>query len=311
MLLSNMKFSILIPAYKQKYLQECINSILWQSYEHFELIIVDDASPEDLYSIVSLYSDPRIKYYRNKKNCGAVNVVDNWNICLGYATGDYVICMGDDDKLLPNCLEEYVKLIAKHPGIGLLHGWTEIIDENSITYQKTVHRCEYESVTSLIWHRWYAYNQQFIGDFCFESAWLREQGGFYFLPLAWGSDDISAFIGASKNGVANTQSIVFQYRRNPYTISSTGNVEMKLEAVLEEYKWYKAFLCQEPDNQEDILYHKELVRKLDVYFQKKLGYNLSNALKNSKLSAFIWMFRSRKYNISFKAFIYALSEAFK
>lgn len=131
-----MKFSILIPAYKKAYLQECIDSILRQTYECFELIIVDDASPEDLYSIVSLYSDPRIKYYRNEKNCGAANVVDNWNICLGYATGDYAICMGDDDKFLPNCLEEYVRLIAKYPGIGLLHGWTEIIDENSTAYQK-------------------------------------------------------------------------------------------------------------------------------------------------------------------------------
>jgi glycosyltransferase involved in cell wall biosynthesis len=134
-----MKFSILIPAYKKAYLQECIDSILRQSYERFELIIVDDASPEDLYSIVSLYSDPRIKYYRNGKNCGAINVVDNWNICLSYAAGDYVICMGDDDKLLPNCLEEYVKLIEKYPGVGLLHGWTEIIDEDSTAYQKTVH----------------------------------------------------------------------------------------------------------------------------------------------------------------------------
>ena len=65
------------------------------------------------------------------------------------------------------------------------------------------------------------------------------------------------------------------------------------------------------NNQEDILYYRELVRKLDVYFQKKLGHNLSNALKNSKLLVFIWVFRRCKYNISFKAFVYALSEAFK
>ena len=71
------------------------------------------------------------------------------------------------------------------------------------------------------------------------------------------------------------------------------------------------FLCQESNNQEEILYHEELLRKLDVYFQKKLGHNLSNGLRNSKLSVFIWMFRRCKYNIDFKAFVYALSEAFK
>ena len=132
-----MKFSITIPAYKQKYLYEAIESCLAQTFKDFELIIVDDASPEDLKSEVDKFQDTRIRYYRNEKNCGALNVVDNWNICLGYATGDYVICMGDDDKLLPNCLEEYFKLINRYPNIGLLHGWTEIINDDSIPTRLT------------------------------------------------------------------------------------------------------------------------------------------------------------------------------
>ena len=126
-----MKFSVTIPAYKAKYLKECIDSILSQTYTDFELIIVNDASTEDLDSIVSSYTDNRIHYFKNEKNCGAVNVVDNWNKCLSYASGDYIICMGDDDRLCPNCLEEYVKLIERHPGLHIYHAWTEIIDENS------------------------------------------------------------------------------------------------------------------------------------------------------------------------------------
>ena len=113
------KFSVLIPAYKRKYLKEAIDSILLQTYCHFELIIVDDASPEDIKSVIAEYHDDRIRYFRNEKNCGAINVVDNWNICLAYTQGDYVICMGDDDRMLPCCLEEYCNLIEKYPGIGL------------------------------------------------------------------------------------------------------------------------------------------------------------------------------------------------
>ena len=100
-----MEFSITIPAYKAKYLNECIDSILAQTYKDFELVIVNDASPEDLDSIVNQYIDSRIRYYVNEKNCGAINVVDNWNKCLEYAKGEFIICMGDDDKLMPNCLE--------------------------------------------------------------------------------------------------------------------------------------------------------------------------------------------------------------
>ena len=93
-----MKFSITIPAYKSLFLNEAIRSVKEQSYEEWELIIVDDCSPEDLYSIVRPYlSDHRIQYHRNNQNCGALNVVDNWNICLSYCSGDYVLCMGDDE----------------------------------------------------------------------------------------------------------------------------------------------------------------------------------------------------------------------
>lgn len=98
-------FSILIPAFKVSYLKECIESILAQIYKNFEVIIVDDASPYDICSIVSQFNDERIRYYRNEVGFGAYNVVGNWNKCLGFATGDYVICMGDDDKLKPCCLE--------------------------------------------------------------------------------------------------------------------------------------------------------------------------------------------------------------
>ena len=56
-----MRYSIGIPAYKGKFLFKCIESILKQDYADFELIIVNDASPEDLYSIVRQFDDPRIR----------------------------------------------------------------------------------------------------------------------------------------------------------------------------------------------------------------------------------------------------------
>ena len=112
-----MTFSITIPAYKSQFLEKAIASVVAQTFKNWELIIVDDCSPEHLYQIVEPFQkDNRIHYYRNEKNCGAENVVDNWNICLSHATGDYIICMGDDDCLLPWCLEEYQKLLSKkHP----------------------------------------------------------------------------------------------------------------------------------------------------------------------------------------------------
>ena len=117
----NITFSILIPAYKSMFIKECIQSILNQTYTNYEIIVVNDASPENIDSIISEIHDDRVKYFKNKFNCGAVNVVDNWNICLKHASGEYVICMGDDDKLLPNCLEEYYNLINQNIFLFCLH----------------------------------------------------------------------------------------------------------------------------------------------------------------------------------------------
>ena len=288
------RFSILIPAFKAKYLKECIDSILSQTFKDFEIVIVNDASPENVEEIVKQYEDRRIKYYLNECNIGAENVVENWNRCLQYSSGDYVICMGDDDKLLPTCLEEYEKLLYQYPGIGLLHGWTEIIDEHSNVVELTTHRCNYETAISLLWHRIHAYPTQYIGDFCYNSQLLKENGGFYYLPLAWGSDDISAIIAAGKNGVANTQEVVFQYRRNSQTISKTGNLILKMHAVLQKEEWLNNYLHQDCENPLDVLYQNQLKAEIPVIISKEKSVLISYDLKNNSIFRIVYWFRYRK-----------------
>ena len=227
------KISILIPTYKACYLEEAIKSVLNQTYTNFELIIVNDASPENIQDCVNKFNDNRIKYYENTKNCGAINVVDNWNICLSNATGEFVMCMGDDDVLSENCLDEYIKLIAKYPNLNVYHARTEIINENSQFIRLTEARPEFESVYSLIWHRWRG-RSQYIGDFLYRTENLKLNGGFYKLPLAWGSDDLTAYIHARDKGIANTQNPIFKYRISSQTITNSGSITYKLKAIEEE-----------------------------------------------------------------------------
>ncbi len=266
-----MLISILIPAYKKKYLKECIQSIIKQTYENWEIIILNDKSPQNLESVVGLFLDDRIKYYKNEKNVGAINLVDNWNKCLSYAEGDYVMCIGDDDVLLPNCIEEYSKLILKHPGLGVYHAWTEIIDEKGKFIRLLDARPERESVYSLIWHRWNG-RTQFIGDFLFHTETLRKLGGFHKLPLAWGADDISVYIAAKDGGIANSQNVMFQYRSSQDTITNTGNVELKVEAIQGEKEWINQFLEQKPNNKLYQKFHTLITEKKDRHYHQKMLY---------------------------------------
>ena len=237
-----MTFSITIPAYKTRFLDEAIHSVIAQTYQDWQLVIVDDCSPEDLKSIVEPYlADSRVEYYRNEKNCGAVDVVDNWNICLSHCTGDYVICMGDDDRLLPCCLEEYKMLIEKYPELNVYHCRTEIIDESGKVIETLEERPEQEDVLSLMTKRWEG-RKQYIGDFCYSRKHLNAFGGYYPLPYAWGSDDITLFRAALPSGIANVSRTGFQYRENQYSISLAHNDAEKVATVLLQREWYqKAF----------------------------------------------------------------------
>lgn len=259
---NNIKFSVTIPAYKEKFLKEAIDSILAQTYQNYEIVIVNDASPYDIDSIVNNYNDSRIRYYKNEKNCGAKDVVDNWNICLGYSSGDYLICMGDDDKLTPNCLQDFADLIEIYPQLDLFHAQSEIIDDNSKFVKDLEKRPLWESVYSLIYKPRYSH----LGDYLFKTETLRKNGGFYKLPYGWQSDDITAFIAAESHGVANTQKVGFQYRGNSLSISyDLTCIEDKIKAVRHAVKWRLDFVKNKHPKQEE---DKELIKLILLNAQK-------------------------------------------
>ena len=293
------KFSVLIPAYKKQYLRECIESVLAQTYSNYELVIVNDASPEDLDSVVCTFADDRIRYFKNEQNCGAVNVVDNWNKCLEYAEGDYVICMGDDDRLLPNCLEEYVKLINSYPNLDVYHAWTEIINEKSEVFQIQEPRPETESVYSMIWGRMHG-RKQYIGDFLFKTDRLKAKGGFYKLPLAWGSDDITAYLAAEKDGIANSQIPLFQYRDSAITLSSSSsNAEQKFEGIKKYKMWMNDFLEQRPNNQRDKVIYDDIIRCQSVFYEVQFSSIICQDLAcNSLLRWNYWKRRGAEFGLN-------------
>ncbi len=252
-----MKFSIAIPAFKTDFLAQAIESCLNQTYRDFELIVVDDASPNNIKAVTDQYNDSRLHYYRNEKNCGAINVVDNWNICLGHSSGEYIICMGDDDMLAENCLEEYSKLIDLYPGLNVYHAKTDVIDNNGRVIGHQQSRPLLQSCIELILQRWNG-DIQFIGDFCYDAKALRKEGGYFKLPLAWGSDDITAVRAAEEKGIANTQVSTFLYRSNNQSITQSRMNGIKLQAKICEKKWYYAFLER---NKRSILEHGTIAEK--------------------------------------------------
>lgn len=306
---SEASFTIAIPAYKGGFLKEAVESCLCQTYPMFEIVVLDDASPEDIRGICSAFNDSRLKYFRNEANVGAERVVENWNRCLALAKGEYFICIGDDDRLTPNALSTYLALIEKYPDPSVWHGQAEVIDENGALKRTLPPRPEFESVYSLIWNRWNGRKQQYVGDFCYRTEALKRMGGYEFLPLAWGSDDITAVKMAAEDGIANTASICFQYRENERSISNSHNQALKMEAVCLEQKWYESFLSAVPEGTEDVELYNNIVEHLPDFFRRKKIYTLWCDFRADKTSIGGWILARRKYGISFKDIIVAFLRA--
>jgi len=89
---------------------------------------------------------------------------------------------------------------------------------------------EYEDVLDFVWHRLKSFRLQFISDFLVKSDALREIGGFFYLPDAWGSDDFTWTLIAENGGIAYTSQPLFYYRDHPLTITNTMKIKNKIVA---------------------------------------------------------------------------------
>lgn len=111
--------TFVIPCYKLGHLlSECVTSILSQTYKSFEVLIMDDCSPDHTPDVARCFSDPRVRYIRNETNLGNLR---NYNKGIGLAAGKYIWLISADDRLRrPYVLERYVRLMEDHPRVGYI-----------------------------------------------------------------------------------------------------------------------------------------------------------------------------------------------
>jgi len=112
----NKKVSIVMAAYNASaYIKEAIDSVLKQSYNHWELIVIDDGSTDDTYKLVDQYIDPRIRLIGqcNGGQCAATNAG------LEIATGDLIMFLDSDDKLHEEKLSNQVACHANSNDISI------------------------------------------------------------------------------------------------------------------------------------------------------------------------------------------------
>ena len=261
--------SFILPAWKARFLREAIGSIVAQTSPDWELVVVDDCSPEPLGEIVAAFDDARIRYVRNEKNLGGKNLVRQWNHCINFATGDYIVLASDDDLYKPAFCAECIRLAGKYPQVDLIHASVEQIDEEGKHLWDDSILPEFSNKYEYL--NWWVTGRSFtcIGNFAFKRTALLAMGGFIDFPCAFGSD-IATPIALSVHGVANTREMLFCFRQSTQHLSAdSSRFKEKLEAISQLSEWLQAIDYEEPDNPADKAFYA--VKNPD-YLHKKVVY---------------------------------------
>ncbi|KEO72595.1 glycosyltransferase family 2 protein [Anditalea andensis] len=109
--------TVLMPVYNgAEFLRETIDSILSQTYEVFEFLIINDGSTDDSEEIILSYDDPRIVYLKNESNIG---IIDTLNRGLDHSRSKYIIRMDADDLALPHRIAVQVAYMEDNPDVVL------------------------------------------------------------------------------------------------------------------------------------------------------------------------------------------------
>jgi glycosyltransferase involved in cell wall biosynthesis len=112
----DLKFSICMPVYNgEDIISQTLRSILTQSFDNFEIIIVDDCSKDNTFEVIKSLNDKRIKYFKNEKNLGYPK---NLEECRKKANGDIIYLMAQDDILAKNALLNTYKAFRISDDIG-------------------------------------------------------------------------------------------------------------------------------------------------------------------------------------------------
>lgn len=196
--------SVLMPVYKTApYLSEAMDSMLHQTFKDYELIVLNDCSPDNAEEILDAYDDSRIVRYKGENNVGLSNVL---NVGIGMARGKYIARMDSDDISMSNRLQIQVDYLETHPEVDLVSVGMQLFGAREATWirEQNVEKVKIEALFhSPVLHA--------------SSMWRKdsfEQHGLRFRQELVPAEDYDLWTRATLKGLklVNLPEVLYEYR---------------------------------------------------------------------------------------------------
>jgi glycosyltransferase involved in cell wall biosynthesis len=284
--------SVVIPVFNgTKYIIPTVESVLHQTYNNYEIIIIDDGSTDQLKELLDPYLkkySPKIKYfYQNNQGLSAAR-----NQGIKLSNGELIALLDADDLFYPDKLTEQVAIFQNNPQIGLVQSGWELIDEhdNFLSQVKL-----WEKSPHLDLKDWLLWQATLPSAMVFQKTWLEKIGGFN--PQLRKMEDLDIALRFALAGGQATwlEKIAVAYRQHSHNLSKdrVGYTQI-LEELLDDF----FALNDLPDDIRAIeknmryncliwncwrLYQSENYGAMTTYLEKSLQYsnlNIRDTIQN-------------------------------
>ena len=294
------KVSVLMPVYNGgKYLKEAIQSILDQTFQDYEFLILYDVSEDNSLEIIKSFKDPRIKLVVLKSNSGLSAALNNG---ISLAGGQYIARMDCDDISLPERLENQVKFMDSKSDIGISGTWMEYIDNNAGKFWKQP--VNHERIqTEMLFLSCMAHPTVIMRKKMLDRCHLKYDENMKY------AEDYDLWVRASKlTCIANLPEILLKYRKHDgarsigTTTESCSDVirRKQLKELVghfseEEYSLHASLINME------FMPTKEYLDKIYIWFNRLLSSNKDKNIYDQQMIEWIlahkWFLASRKLSI--------------
>jgi hypothetical protein len=209
------KVTVLMAVYNgDRYLREAIESILGQSFQDFEFLIVNDGSTDSSREVILSYDDPRIRLIDNEKNLGQTRSL---NRGLELAKGKFIARQDADDISAPQRLARQTAFLESQPEVALAGTWYQEVDASGTLIAE---RQLPSTWTEIRW--WLLFFCPFVhSSVMFRKSMVLDRIGQYDETLAYSQDYDLWLRIARVLPVANLEEYLVKFRLNPWSMTMT------------------------------------------------------------------------------------------